>query len=154
MKKNTLIIISSLLLISIYAIFGCSSEIKDDDIITGKWIETKVLLDSLATPCEKKSYIEFSEYKIDFQDRIFSQYNACTVIDTFEVEGGTETRTILPYTEIMGYYSIYGDTLFVKDVNNLTHIYTIDTINSEKMSLRTLDRDGNIVNLSYRRFKE
>lgn len=153
MKKNsTLFLLAGIIFTSIYGIFGCSPEIKDDDVITGKWIETSIILDSLSTECEKKSYIEFSEYKIDFQDRILSKFDACNIVDT--VEGGTETMTITPYKEIIGNYSVYGDTLFVKDVNNLTQIYTIMNIGFDQMKLKTLDRDGNIIYMNYDRFKD
>ena len=73
MKKNNLLLLSSILLISIFGFFSCNREIQDDDILTGKWIETRVLLDTLSTPCQKASYYEFSDYEIAIQNRIYSR---------------------------------------------------------------------------------
>ncbi|MFA6805890.1 MAG: hypothetical protein WCR29_00570 [Bacteroidales bacterium] len=153
MKINSLIILSSILLISVFSFTGCNREVQDDDLITGKWIETRILLDTLSTPCEKASFVEFSEYKISIQDRIYNRFFACESIGEYEGEEGTETYTIPPYTETIGNYTIIGDTLVVKDVNNITHIYVIDTINAEKMTLETLDRNGNLEYLFYKRFQ-
>lgn len=154
MKKNNLLLLSSILLISIFGFFSCNREIQDDDILTGKWIETRVLLDTLSTPCQKASYYEFSDYEIAIQNRIYSRYYACESIGEYEVEGGTETYTIPPFTETLGNYSIIGDTLIIKDVNNITKTYVIDTLNAEKMTLETLDRNGDIMYLFYRRHKD
>lgn len=155
MKKNTIFILSSLLLISALGIFGCVPKVEDDDLITGKWIDSLVLIDTLATPCQKKSYIEFSEYELNLKDRIYEKYHACSGVEEYEdEEGETATRTTPPFTERIGNYSIKGDTLTVKDVENQTHIFVIGGIDSEKMTLKDLDKDGNIRTKFYKRFKE
>ncbi len=154
MKKNTIYLLSSLLLISIIGVFSCVPKVEDDDIITGKWIDTKILLDTTSTECQKNSYIEFSEYGLTLQERIYTQYHACTEIEEFETEGGTETRTVPPHTVKIGNYTINGDTLTVKDVENQTKIYVIGGIDSEKMTLETLDRDGNIQYMFYKRYNK
>ncbi|MFA7081710.1 MAG: hypothetical protein WC135_03770 [Bacteroidales bacterium] len=155
MKKNTIFIISSLLLISTFGIFGCVPKIEDDDMITGKWIDTLILMDTLSTQCQKKSYIEFSEYELDLKDRIHEKYHACPGVEEYEAEDGeTATRTTPPFTERIGNYSIKGDTLIVKDIENQTLIYVIGSIDSENMTLKDLDRDGNIRIKFYKRFKD
>lgn len=154
MKNNTLVLLSSLLLISIVGVFACSPKYEDDDILTGKWIESRILIDTLSTQCKKKSYIEFSDYELDIHKRIYSRYEACEGEEEFETEEGTETRTVPPFTEKLGNYSIKGDTLIIKTVENQTDIYIIDKIDFEKMTLETLDRNGNLKYLFYNRFKD
>lgn len=152
MKNKALILLSSLLIISITALFfGCKEEV-DHDLIQGKWVKECIILDSLATDCQKKSYIEFTNYVIEGKDRMVSQFHACDEIGERETETGTETFTILPYSEPIGYYTVTGNILRIKDMNNITNVYTIGYINAEKMMLSSFDKDGVLRDTIYRRF--
>ncbi|MBP1646338.1 MAG: hypothetical protein H6Q16_1913 [Bacteroidetes bacterium] len=151
--KNTLRIIFGLtILISVFSFVSCQ-EIVDTDVITGKWMDKKILNlpDSTTAPCIKKSYIEFSDYKIDMDKRTVNQYYACD----YTINENGDTIEQVPYTELLGYYTIIEDTLkilFVKDYT--TKVYNIKNINDIDMHLTTLDQNGDKVDLYYKRFNE
>lgn len=128
-------------------------KIVDNDIITGKWIEesTRLLPDSTTAPCVKKSYLEFSEYQIDMNKRTVNRYHACDFV--INLEGDTIEQ--VPHTELLGYYTITEDTmkiLYVKDYT--TQVYHISYINAYFMKLQTLNRNGELINIYYDRFKD
>lgn len=151
--KNTLRIILGLtIIIAFFSFISCEQERVDNDVITGKWIKESILLtpDSLIDPCEKKSYLEFSEYFIDLNKRTVSFYDACNTITNDEGE-----EVLAPKTELLGYYTIIKDTLKVKyTATNQTIIYNIGNINSRVMKLTTLDKNGDPVTTYYNRFKD
>ncbi|MFA6368420.1 MAG: hypothetical protein WCX10_07690 [Bacteroidales bacterium] len=151
--KNTLRIIFGLtILISVFSFVACEEKV-DNDVITGKWIDNKILKlpDSTTAPCIKQSYIEFSEYKIDMDKRTVNQYYACDYV--INLNGDTIEQ--VPYTELLGYYTIIEDTLkilYVKDYT--TKVYNIKYIDKIDMLLTTLDNNGDEMNIFYRRFKD
>jgi len=152
MKNKTLFFLSSLFIIFIAVFFfGCKEEV-DHDLIQGKWVKECIILDSTATDCQKKAYIEFSNYILEGDYRIVSQRHACEEEGEIETETGTDTFTIPPYSEQIGYYTVSGDTLRIKSMNNITNIYTIGYINAEKMKLSSYDKDGILRDTIYRRF--
>ncbi len=153
MKNKTLIFLSSLLIISIAVlVFGCKEDVVDHDLIQGKWMKECIILDTMSTDCQKKAYIEFSNYVLEGKYRIVSQRHACEGEGQIETETGTDTFTIPPYSEQIGYYTVSGDTLRIKDMNNMTNVYTIGYINSEKMKLSSYDENGILRDTIYRRF--
>lgn len=151
--KNTLRIIFGIaILASAFSFVACKEEV-DNDVITGKWIDDEILYtpDSLIDDCKKKSYLEFSEYKIDLDKRTVNQYYAC---DYYLNENG-DTVDQVPYSELVGYYTITLDTLkilYVKDYT--TKVFSIKDINAGHMKLNTLNNDGEVISLYYSRFKE
>lgn len=152
MKKTIRIIFGLTILISVFSLVSCE-KIVDNDVITGKWIDNKILRlpDSTTAPCIKKSYIEFSEYKIDMDKRTVNQYYACDYV--INLNGDTIEQ--VPYTELLGYYTIIEDTLkilYVKDYT--TKVYNIKYIDKIDMLLTTLDNNGDEMNIFYRRFKD
>lgn len=151
--KKTVLFLGSILIISLAVIFGCKDEVKDNDMIQGKWIPDPILKDTLLSDCQKKSYIEFTDYVLEDDKRLRLQYHACIGEETFEGENGTETRTVPAYSETTGYYTINGDTLRVKNMNNITTVYSIKYITSDSMRLSSTDKDGFLRDTIYRRFK-
>lgn len=152
MKKTIRIIFGLTILISVFSLVSCE-KVVDNDVITGKWIDNKILRlpDSTTAPCIKKSYIEFSEYKIDMDKRTVNQYYACDYV--INLNGDTIEQ--VPYTELLGYYTIIEDTLkilYVKDYT--TKVYNIKYIDKIDMLLTTLDNNGDEMNIFYRRFKD
>lgn len=152
MKKTIRIIFGLTILISAFSLVSCE-KVVDNDVITGKWIDNKILRlpDSTTAPCIKKSYIEFSEYKIDMDKRTVNQYYACDYV--INLNGDTIEQ--VPYTELLGYYTIIEDTLkilYVKDYT--TKVYNIKYIDKIDMLLTTLDNNGDEMNIFYRRFKD
>lgn len=152
MKKTIRIIFGLTILISVFSLVSCE-KIVDNDVITGKWIDNKILIlpDSTTAPCIKQSYIEFSEYKIDMDKRTVNQYYACDYV--INLNGDTIEQ--VPYTELLGYYTIIEDTLkilYVKDYT--TKVYNIKYIDKIDMLLTTLDNNGDEMNIFYRRFKD
>ncbi len=151
--KNTLRIIFGLtILISVFSFVACEEKV-DNDVITGKWIDNKILNtpDSLIDPCKKKSYIEFSEYKIEMEKRTVNQYYACD----YTLDENGDTIEQVPFTELLGYYTIIEDTLkilYVKDYT--TKVYNIKYIDKIDMLLTTLDNNGDKMNIFYGRFKD
>ena len=151
--KKTVLFLSTILIISLAVLFGCKDEVKDNDMIQGKWIPDPILKDTLLSDCQKKSYIEFTDYVLEDDKRLRLQYHACIGEETFEGENGTETRTVPAYSETTGYYTISGDTLRVKNMNNITTVYSIKYITSDSMRLSSTDKDGFLRDTIYRRFK-
>lgn len=152
MKKTIRIIFGLTILISAFSLFSCE-KVVDNDVITGKWIDNKILRlpDSTTAPCIKQSYIEFSEYKIDMDKRTVNQYYACDYV--INLNGDTIEQ--VPYTELLGYYTIIEDTLkilYVKDYT--TKVYNIKYIDKIDMLLTTLDNNGDEMKLFYSRFKD
>lgn len=151
--KKTVLFLSTILIFSFAIIYGCKEEVKDNDLIQGKWMPDPILNDTLASPCEKSSYIEFSDYVLEDDKRLQLKYHACLGVEEFEGENGTETRTVPAYSETTGYYTISGDTLRVKNMNNITTVYSIKYITSDSMRLSSTDKDGFLRDTIYRRFK-
>lgn len=151
--KNTLRIIFGLtILISVFSLVSCE-KIVDNDVITGKWMDDKILRlpDSTTAPCIKQSYIEFSDYKIDLDKRTVNQYYACD----FTINEDGDTLEQVPFTELLGYYTITEDTLkilYVKDYT--TKVFNIKSIDDTYMHLTTLDQNGDEINVDYKRFKD
>ena len=152
MKKTISIIFGLTILISAFSLVSCE-KVVDNDVITGKWIDNKILRlpDSTTAPCIKKSYIEFSEYKIDMDKRTVNQYYACDYV--INLNGDTIEQ--VPYTELLGYYTIIEDTLKILSVKDYTtKVYNIKYIDKIDMLLTTLDNNGDEMNIFYRRFKD
>ncbi len=152
MKKTIRIIFGLTILISLFSLVSCE-KIVDNDVITGKWIDNKILRlpDSTTAPCIKQPYIGFSEYKIDMDKRTVNQHYACDYV--INLNGDTIEQ--VPYTELLGYYTIIEDTLkilYVKDYT--TKVYNIKYIDKIDMLLTTLDNNGDEMNIFYRRFKD
>lgn len=137
MKKYFLMISIGISIISLL-IFSCKKEIEDEDLLTGKWVRQEIQNDTTKDICEKRSYIEFSEYVLDIRNRIYSFNNIC---DTVE--------------RVIGNYTIEGNTLFIKDTMNVSSEFTIDYINPVSMSLSEPDINvGGSVHHKYLRVKE
>jgi hypothetical protein len=136
MKLKTLLFIGVLATLTSIIFFSCKEE-KDDDLLTGKWVEKDIQSDTLIEDCVKKSYIEFSEYVLDIRKRVFSFNNIC---DTVE--------------RVIGNYTIVGDVLTIKDTMNVTYEYTIDYINSDSMRIKQPNVLGGFVYSRYLRVKE
>lgn len=136
MKLKTLLFIGVLATLTSIIFFSCKEE-KDDDLLTGKWVEKDIQSDTLIEDCEKKSYIEFSEYVLDIRKRVYSFNNIC---DTVE--------------RVIGNYTIVGDVLTIKDTMNVTHEYTIDYINSDSMRIKQPNVLGGFDYYRYLRVKE
>lgn len=151
--KKTVLFLSTILIISLTVIYGCKDEVKDNDLIQGKWMPDPILKDTLASPCQKRSYIEFTDYVLEDDKRLQIKYHACLGEEEFEGENGTETRTIPAFSEKIGYYKISGDTLKIKSMNNITTVYSIKYITSDSMRLSSTDKDGFSRDTIYRRFK-
>jgi hypothetical protein len=83
--------------------------------------------------------------------RTVNQYYACDYV--INLNGDTIEQ--VPYTELLGYYTIIEDTLkilYVKDYT--TKVYNIKYIDKIDMLLTTLDNNGDEMNIFYRRFKD
>ena len=136
MKLKTLLFIGVLATLTSIIFFSCKEE-KDNDLLTGKWVEKDIQSDTLIEDCVKKSYIEFSEYVLDIRKRVYSFNNIC---DTVE--------------RVIGNYTIVGDVLTIKDTMNVTHEYTIDYINSDSMRIKHPNVLGGFDYYRYLRVKE
>src|SRR5690606_14014702 len=136
MKLKTLLFIGVLATLTSIIFFSCKEE-KDDDLLTGKWVEKDIQSDTLIEDCEKKCYIEFSEYVLDVRKRVFSFNNIC---DTIE--------------RVVGNYTIEGNILSIKDTMNVTTQYTIDYVNADSMRIKQPNVLGGFEYKRYLRVKE
>lgn len=136
MKLKTLLFIGVLATLTSIIFFSCKEE-KDEDLLTGKWVEKDIQSDTLEEDCVKKSYYEFSEYVLDIRKRVYSYNNIC---DTVE--------------RVIGNYTIVGDVLTIKDTMNVTYEYTIDYINSDSMRIKQPNVLGGFDYYRYLRVKE
>lgn len=135
MKNKSLLFLGAVLIVSIFSTIGCKEEV-DNDIITGKWVEKDIQKDTTVADCVKTSYIEFSEYDIDFRKRVLSFNNVCDTV----------------YRSV-GNYTINGDTLVIKDTMNVTKLYTIQFINDKEMRFTEPNMvSGGLIYHNYLRF--
>src|SRR5574344_734615 len=143
MNRKTLLVTLSCVAVVIVTVFSftlasCSKDegANDEDTITGKWYPATTYDDSTLPSCERTSYYEFSDYKMDSTKRIINYHFSCTHDTMIEEEGDNgETVTVQqplpPYTVENGYYTIKDSTLTVKLMNNSTTFYTILKINKQ-----------------------
>ncbi|MDR0972131.1 MAG: lipocalin family protein [Bacteroidales bacterium] len=150
MKNKAIVLTSLFLLAFLYVVYSCS-EIEDNDIITGKWIEKEIVNSTQTTECQKRSYIEFSQYNLEKKDRKVYQYYACT--ETGTNEAGEEIIVKFPRLEEVANYTIKDDTLTLVDTYQTTTIYVIKSITKEAMLLSTMDRNGDSIDVPYIRFE-
>jgi hypothetical protein len=100
---------------TIFFFTSCQEEFIENDLIEGKWREEAVVLDADAPECQLLSYVEYSKYVADPQQRIVTKFDSCA-------------SSIVKNT-----YSIKDNILTVVDEKLVTKQYTIELINETKM---------------------